>query len=159
MFRSAVERAGLAPRRPSALPEPVFVDRDMWEKVVLNLLSNAVKFTFDGGITVALRRDGGRPVLTVADTGTGVPADELPRCSSGSTGWSARSRSGEGSGIGLAMVRELVGLHGGTITAESEPGAGTTFTVALPLGPTTCRPSRSPRTRPGRASPRPPSRS
>ena len=136
VFRSAVERAGLRFTVDCPpLDAPVYVDRDMWEKVVLNLLSNAVKFTFDGGITVALRRDGDRVVLTVADTGTGVPADELPRLFERFHRVErARSRSGEGSGIGLAMVRELVGLHGGTITAESEPGSGTTFTVALPLG-------------------------
>src|SRR4051794_5019098 len=136
VFRSAVERAGLRFTVDCpALDQPVFVDRDMWEKVVLNLLSNAVKFTFEGGITVALRRDGDRAVLTVADTGTGVPADELPRLFERFHRVErARSRSGEGSGIGLAMVRELVALHGGSVTAESEPGAGTTFTVALPLG-------------------------
>src|SRR3954454_13931463 len=136
VFRSAVERAGLSftVDCPS-LDAPVYVDRDMWEKVVLNLLSNAVKFTFAGGITVALRREGDAAVLTVTDTGIGVPAEELPRLFERFYRVErARSRSGEGSGIGLAMVRELVGLHGGTITAESEPEAGTTFTIALPLG-------------------------
>ncbi|MGY1605193.1 SpoIIE family protein phosphatase [Geodermatophilus sp. SYSU D00815] len=136
VFRSAVERAGLDFTVDCPpLGTPVHVDRDMWEKVVLNLLSNAVKFTFEGGITVRLRRSGDRAVLTVADTGTGVPAEELPRLFERfHRVRRARSRSGEGSGIGLAMVRELVGLHGGAITAESEAGLGTTFTVTLPLG-------------------------
>ncbi|WP_448623432.1 SpoIIE family protein phosphatase [Geodermatophilus sp. URMC 64] len=136
VFRSAVERAGLRfDVDCPPLDTPVFVDRDMWEKVVLNLLSNAVKFTFEGAITVALRRDGDSAVLTVRDTGTGVPAEELPRLFERFHRVErARARSGEGSGIGLAMVRELVGLHGGTIAVDSEEGAGTTFTVTLPLG-------------------------
>jgi anti-anti-sigma factor len=136
VFRSAVERAGLTLTVDCPpLSGPVHVDRDMWEKVVLNLLSNALKFTFTGGITVRLREDGGRAVLTVADTGTGIPAAELPRLFERFSRVSgARSRSGEGSGIGLAMVRELVGLHGGGIDVDSTPDVGTTFTVALPLG-------------------------
>src|SRR4051812_9917550 len=136
VFRSAVERAGLRFDVDCRLPHvPVYVDRDMWEKVVLNLLSNAVKFTFEGGITVTLRRDGDSAVLTIRDTGTGVPAEELPRLFERFHRVErARARSGEGSGIGLAMVRELVALHGGTITAESEPDVGTAFTVTLPLG-------------------------
>ncbi|HEX3529428.1 MAG TPA: HAMP domain-containing sensor histidine kinase [Thermoanaerobaculia bacterium] len=78
-FRSAIESAGLRPELGiEDLGEPVFVDRDMWEKIVLNLLSNAVKFTFEGEIEVALRRDGGQAVLTVRDTGTGVSAEQLP---------------------------------------------------------------------------------
>ncbi|MGY1696911.1 SpoIIE family protein phosphatase, partial [Geodermatophilus sp. SYSU D00814] len=136
VFRSAVERAGLTLTVDCPpLPEPVHIDRDMWEKVVLNLLSNALKFTFTGGITVRLREADGRAVLTVADTGTGIPAAELPRLFERFTRVSgARARSGEGSGIGLAMVRELVGLHGGDVAVDSAPDVGTTFTVALPLG-------------------------
>ncbi|MGY1822508.1 SpoIIE family protein phosphatase [Geodermatophilus sp. SYSU D00079] len=136
VFRSAVTRAGLAftvdcpPVR-----EPVHVDRDMWEKVVLNLLSNALKFTFTGGITVRVRRDGAAVRLTVADTGTGIPPEELPRLFERfHRVTDARGRSGEGSGIGLAMVRELVALHGGSVDVESTPGVGTTFTVTVPLG-------------------------
>jgi signal transduction histidine kinase len=107
----------------------------MWEKVVLNLLSNALKFTFSGGIAVRLQRDGDVVRLTVSDTGTGIPADELPRLFERFHRVAdARGRSGEGSGIGLAMVRELVALHGGTVDARSTVGAGTTFTVTLPLG-------------------------
>ncbi|RBY88747.1 SpoIIE family protein phosphatase [Blastococcus sp. TF02A-26] len=136
VFRSAVARAGLDYVVDCApLPEPVHVDRDMWEKVVLNLLSNALKHTFEGGITVRLRAGAEGAVLTVADTGIGIPEAELPRLFERFTRVAgARSRSGEGSGIGLAMVRELVGLHGGTVTAQSSPGAGTTFTVTLPVG-------------------------
>ncbi|MDP9430595.1 MAG: ATP-binding protein [Actinomycetota bacterium] len=136
VFRSAVVRAGLDFTVDCPpLDGPVHVDRDMWEKVVLNLLSNALKFTLAGGIAVRLRQDEGGARLTVSDTGTGIPADELPRLFERFHRVAdARGRSGEGSGIGLAMVRELVGLHGGTIDVESVPDAGTTFTVTLPLG-------------------------
>src|SRR5665213_761021 len=80
MFRSAIDRGGLRLRLDlPAIDEPAYVDRDMWEKVVLNLLSNALKFTFEGEIAVSLRADGDRVELTVADTGVGVPAAELPR--------------------------------------------------------------------------------
>ncbi|HEY0718328.1 MAG TPA: SpoIIE family protein phosphatase [Streptosporangiaceae bacterium] len=136
VFRSAVERAGLAyqvdcPR----LPQPVYVDQEMWEKVVLNLLSNALKFTFEGSISVTLRPDGDHALLRVTDTGVGVAAEEMPRLFERFHQIPhARSRSNEGSGIGLALVRELVDLHGGTISAESTEGTGTRFTIRLPFG-------------------------
>jgi signal transduction histidine kinase/DNA-binding response OmpR family regulator len=135
-FRSATERAGLFLELDCPpLPQPVFVDRDMWEKVVLNLLSNAFKFTFEGGITVALRADGGQAELTVRDTGVGIPAHELPRLFErfhrveGS-----RGRTHEGTGIGLALVHELAKLHGGAVRVESAPGAGSAFIVTIPFG-------------------------
>ncbi|GAA2848113.1 histidine kinase [Actinoplanes cyaneus] len=136
VFRSAVERAGLTfDVDCPPLPEPVLVDRGMWEKVVLNLLSNALKFTFDGGIRVAVRAGDGFAVVTVADSGIGVSAEEMPRLFERFHRiGDARSRSNEGSGIGLAMVKELVGLHHGTVTADSTPGTGTTFTIRLPFG-------------------------
>ena len=136
VFRSAIDRAGLqliVDCQP--LDEPVYLDHDMWEKVVLNLLSNALKYTFDGTITVRVFRDGDDAVVSVADTGIGVPAAEMPRLFERFHRIeNARARSTEGSGIGLALVKELVGLHGGTIAAESVAGAGTTFTVRLPIG-------------------------
>jgi PAS domain S-box-containing protein len=136
VFRSAVDRAGLGFEVDCpTLPEPVHLDRDMWEKVVLNLLSNALKFTFDGSIGVRLRAEDGQAVLRVSDTGIGVPADELPRLFERFHRIeNARARSNEGSGIGLALVKELVGLHGGTITADSAEGEGTVFTIRLPMG-------------------------
>ncbi|HEX6818552.1 MAG TPA: ATP-binding protein, partial [Ktedonobacterales bacterium] len=240
-FRSLVEKAGmrLVVDCP-ALPEPVYVDRDMWEKIVLNLLSNAFKFTLRGSITVALHlipwpdedqldgRDKSRPYgdrpggqnparssaarrgkdegsyrtqgqtggtspaptvgnkgssagaraaspvdgtpgrggarantpvgdgqegpavgarlaspsvdvgmveLEVRDTGTGIPAAELPRLFERfHRVEGVRARTHEGSGIGLALVQELVHLHGGSIRAESVEGGGTTFFVRVPLG-------------------------
>ncbi|MFJ2395431.1 SpoIIE family protein phosphatase [Streptomyces sp. NPDC087843] len=136
VFRSAVEKAGLTFTVDCpTLDSPVYVDRGLWEKVILNLLSNALKFTFSGSIGVALRSDGREAVVTVTDTGIGVPAHEMPRLFERFHRIeNARSRSDEGSGIGLALVQELVTLHGGTITASSAEGEGTRFTVRLPFG-------------------------
>ena len=136
VFRSAVDRAGLVFTVDCPfLDEPVYVDRDMWEKVILNLLSNALKFTFEGSISVTVRRENADAVVTVTDTGVGVPAAEMPRLFERFHRIeTARARSNEGSGIGLALVKELVELHGGSITADSTEGAGTTFTIRLPFG-------------------------
>jgi signal transduction histidine kinase/DNA-binding response OmpR family regulator len=135
-FRSATERAGLTlvvdcPQ----LPEPVYVDRDMWEKVVLNLISNAFKFTFTGTIRVSLAWRGAHVELTVADTGVGIPPEDVPRVFDRFHRVErTRARTFEGSGIGLSLVRELVTMHGGTVTGDSVVGQGTTFTVSLPTG-------------------------
>jgi PAS domain S-box-containing protein len=135
-FRSAIERAGLVLEVDCPpLAEPVYVDLEMWEKIVLNLLSNAFKFTFRGTIAVRLRREDGGAVLEVADTGLGIAEDELARVFErfhrieGVVG-----RTLEGSGIGLALVQELVKLHGGTISVASQVQRGTTFRVAVRLG-------------------------
>ncbi len=136
VFRSAVERAGLRLTVDCPpLAEPVYVDRDMWEKIVLNLLSNAFKYTFVGEISLSLRREGEAVVLRVRDTGTGIPAEELPKLFDRfHRVENARGRTHEGSGIGLALVQELVKQHHGTVSAESEFGVGTTFVVRIPLG-------------------------
>ncbi|WP_437548772.1 ATP-binding protein [Sorangium sp. So ce367] len=135
-FRSAMERAGLAFEVDCPpLPEPVYVDHDMWEKIVLNLLSNALKFTFEGTVSISLRAHGDRADLTVRDTGTGIPDRELSHLFKRfHRVQGARSRTHEGSGIGLALVHELVRLHGGTIHVTSELSVGTSFTVSLPRG-------------------------
>ena len=136
VFRSAVERAGIRLEVDCPpLSQPVYLDRDMYEKVVLNLLSNAFKYTFEGEIAVTLRQVGDTAELRVRDTGTGIPAEEMPRLFERfHRVENARGRTHEGSGIGLALVQELVRLHRGTVGAESVVGQGTTFTVALPLG-------------------------
>ncbi|HEX8271501.1 MAG TPA: ATP-binding protein [Longimicrobiaceae bacterium] len=136
VFRSAVERAGLrlAVDCPP-LPEPVFVDTEMWEKIVLNLLSNALKFTFRGEIAVALRPAGERVELEVRDTGVGIAPEQLPQVFQRfHRVRGARSRSHEGSGIGLALVDDLVRLHGGSVRVESTVDVGTTMTVSIPRG-------------------------
>jgi signal transduction histidine kinase len=135
-FQSLVESAGmkLVVDCPP-LVGPVYVDRSQWEKIVLNLVSNAFKFTFEGQISVRLLGRGDHVELAVGDTGTGIPEHELPKIFErfhrveGS-----RSRSFEGTGIGLALVSELVKAHGGTVRVESVVGRGSTFVVAIPFG-------------------------
>src|SRR6202008_2510807 len=118
-----------------ALPEPVYVDREMWEKIVLNLLSNAFKFTFEGEIRVELRWHDDRVALRVVDTGVGIPAADLPRTFERfHRVKNARARTQEGTGIGLALVQELARLHGGTVAVEREEGHGTAFTVTVRTG-------------------------
>jgi signal transduction histidine kinase/integral membrane sensor domain MASE1 len=136
VFRSAIEHAGL--RLVVLCPclgEPVYVDREQWEKIVLNLLSNAFKFTFTGEIGVSLRARGERVVLTVRDTGTGIPPEELPHLFERfHRVQGAHGRTQEGTGIGLALVQELARMHGGAVGVASTVGSGTTVTVAIPRG-------------------------
>ena len=135
-FRAACEHAGVdLDIDCPAMGRPAFVDRDMWEMIVLNLVSNAFKFTFQGRITVGLRDAGDAAELTVRDTGIGIAEAELPRLFERfHRVEDARGRTMEGSGIGLALVQELVRLHGGTIDVESTPGRGSAFTVRVPFG-------------------------
>ncbi len=136
VFRSAIERAEmqLVIDCPT-LPEPVYVDREMWEKVVLNLLSNAFKFTFEGGIEVRLQAAGEMAELTIKDTGIGIPAEEVPHLFERfHRVEGARGRTYEGTGIGLALVQELVKLHDGSVRVESVYGQGSAFIVTIPFG-------------------------
>ena len=135
-FRSAMDQAGLefvidCP----PLAEPAYVDRDMWEKIVLNLISNAFKFTLAGGVTVRLRAVANQLELRVEDTGLGIPEaqqskffDRFHRVEG------VRGRTHEGTGIGLALVQELARRHGGSIRVESTVGKGSTFMVSIPKG-------------------------
>nr|QLJ99882.1 SpoIIE family protein phosphatase [Micromonospora carbonacea] len=135
-FRSATERVGLrlAVDCPP-LPAPVFVDRDMWEKIVLNLVANAVKFTFDGEVRVRIRAVNGAARLEVADTGVGIAPEELPHVFKRFHRVpGVRSRTHEGTGIGLALVRELVEMHGGRAEVRSVVDGGSLFTVTVPFG-------------------------
>lgn len=145
-FESATQRAGLELSiECESLPQPVYVDRDMWEKIVLNLLSNAFKFTFEGRIEVRTQVSPDAEVaqIVVRDTGVGIPSNELARLFERFHRVEGqRSRSFEGSGIGLALVHELVKLHGGTILVESEVGRGTAFTLRLPFGTAHLAPDR-----------------
>ncbi|GAA4562328.1 hypothetical protein GCM10023176_03290 [Micromonospora coerulea] len=135
-FRSAIERAGLRLVVDCPpLPAPIHVDRDMWEKIVLNLVANAVKFTFDGEIRVRVRAADGAARLEVVDTGVGIAPEELPHVFERFHRVpGVRSRTHEGTGIGLALVRELVEMHGGTVDVRSRVDEGSTFTVTVPFG-------------------------
>ena len=135
-FRSAIERAGLdfvvdCP----PLSQPVYVDREMWEKIVLNLLSNALKFTLDGSVhRVARTSTRARSSCACAIPASAFPTPRLPHVFERfHRVQGARGRTHEGSGIGLALVSELVKMHGGTIERREQGWhAGTTFTVTHP---------------------------
>jgi len=135
-FRSAMERARLQFEVVcDSLSEPIYLDRDMWEKIVLNLLSNAFKFTFEGKVAVTLRSLNDRVQLQISDTGIGLPEEEVPRLFQRfHRVEGAHGRTQEGTGIGLALVHELVKLHHGNISVTSTEGRGSTFTVTVPKG-------------------------
>ena len=135
-FRSAMEAAGLGFYvNCKPLVDPVFVDRDMWENIVLNLLSNAFKFTFEGEVAISLKPMDEAVALEVRDTGMGIPDDQRERVFERfhRVGLAA-ARTHEGTGIGLALVNELVRLHGGKVDLKSALGVGSTFTVTIPRG-------------------------
>ncbi|KAF1045926.1 chemotaxis protein CheB [Xylophilus sp.] len=133
LFRSAAERLGVALHVDCPpLSAPVPVDRQMWEQIVSNLLANALKHTFEGSVTVGLAELGQHVQLTVADTGVGIPEDELDNVFMRfHRVRGMRSRTDEGVGIGLAMVHGMVQLHRGRVRVRSRPGRGSTFTVWL----------------------------
>lgn len=135
-FSSACQNAGIRLQVDCpSLPQPVFVDREMWEKMVLNLMSNALKFTNQGSIRVSLHATTTHAVFQVQDSGVGIPQEELSlvfeRFYQSPT---SRGRSQEGTGIGLALVSELLNLLKGSIDVDSSPGKGSTFTIKIPLG-------------------------
>ncbi len=114
----------------------IYLDLEKFDKVLYNLLSNAIKFTEAGGkIAVSLQATATDCLIQVKDTGIGIRADQLPhlfdrfRQADGSA-----SRGYEGSGLGLALVKELVDLHSGEVTVDSTYGEGTTFTIRLRMG-------------------------
>jgi len=137
-FRSACDRAGLRlDVRCPLLSHPVYVDAGMWERIVLNLVSNSFKYTLAGGICVELAAsaDDAAAILTVRDTGVGIPAAQLPHIFDRFHRIEGqRGRTMEGSGIGLALVNELVRLHGGSIEVTSSIDVGTTVSVSMPFG-------------------------
>jgi signal transduction histidine kinase len=133
-FRSLIEHENmqLIVDCPS-LPRAVLVDPAMWEKIVLNLLSNALKFTFSGAISVRLRMVNLQIQLSEADSGVGISKTELPRLFERFHRIPlTKARTHGESGIGLALVHDMVALHGGTISVESEIDHGTQFTIVIP---------------------------
>ncbi len=136
MFRSAIEQGGLQFHvQCESIETPIYVDRTMWEQIVLNLLSNAFKFTLQGSISVRLKQQSNTAILEVQDTGSGIPAEDLPHLFERfHRVANMHGRTHEGSGIGLALVHELIKLHAGQISVESVLEQGTTFRITLPLG-------------------------
>ncbi|MBT1688084.1 ATP-binding protein [Dawidia soli] len=135
-FRPAMEKAGLAFTIDiPATDIAYYIDRDMWEKIVLNLLSNAFKFTSRGSVSITLRYTDDTAVLGVHDTGPGIAADLIPQIFERFGRIEGMpTRIEEGSGLGLALVKEMVVLHGGHIEVDSTPGQGTNFYITIPAG-------------------------
>jgi len=135
-FRSAIENAGLDFNvNCEHITQPMYVDRNLWEKIVLNLLSNAFKYTPNGSVTVSLSARNSNVELSVLDTGVGIPEEELPNLFQRfHRVQNATGRTFEGTGIGLSLVSEFVKMHGGTISVKSNINAGSEFIVSIPTG-------------------------
>jgi signal transduction histidine kinase/class 3 adenylate cyclase/DNA-binding CsgD family transcriptional regulator len=137
-FRPLAEKRGVDLRTDLAAGaggSSLFVDREKFDRLVNNLLSNAVKFTPEGHVEVSTAIEGQSFVLSVRDTGVGIKHDELPRVFDRfRQADGGEARQFEGTGIGLALVKEITKLHGGTVSAQSEYGEGSRFTVTIPLG-------------------------
>lgn len=140
LFRSPVEQSGMTYNiKCSKNPEqPIcYVDPDFWEKIVFNLIGNAFKYTFEGSVTVSVKYTDTHAKFSVKDTGVGIPSEDIPKLFQRFHRVQSTSRSHEGTGIGLALTKELTALHGGELTVESsddEDNHGSTFTVSIPLG-------------------------
>ncbi|WP_207515791.1 PAS domain-containing protein [Longitalea luteola] len=135
-FRSVIEHGGLQFYvHCESISQPVYVDKEMWEKIVLNLLSNAFKYTLNGSISISLQSKNGSVILKVKDTGTGIPEEEIPKMFERfHRVQNVTGRTYEGTGIGLSLVKELVLLHGGNISVKSKTGEGTEFIISIPTG-------------------------
>ena len=135
-FRSAIEKAGMQLIFDGCeVTDDVYVDPDMWEKIVFNLLSNAFKYTTGGAISIVMREKNKEVQLSVADTGIGIAEHQLDKIFDRFHRIeNIQGRSQEGTGIGLAMVKELVKMHSGSIKVTSQVGKGSVFTVSIPTG-------------------------
>jgi signal transduction histidine kinase len=125
---------------------PIFVsaDPDRLDQILLNLVGNAVKFTEEGRVTISASADDSWVTIAVADTGVGIAPEALPHIFEEFRQGGEDSRRKGGAGLGLAIVRHLVGLHGGTVAVQSSPGKGSTFTVRLPAAPIPIEPAAAP---------------
>ncbi|KAG9096794.1 hypothetical protein FRC06_008307 [Ceratobasidium sp. 370] len=143
LFRSTIEKSGIQFEVDCDLgaKQLTYVDPELWEKILFNLVGNAFKYTLSGRITVSIKYIDGFAVFSVTDTGVGIPPKDRLKICERFHRVASVSRSHEGTGIGLALTKELVRLHGGVLlvtsrTAEDSPTGehGSTFTVQLPLG-------------------------
>ncbi|MBE9470118.1 MAG: PAS domain-containing sensor histidine kinase, partial [Chloroflexi bacterium] len=136
-LEAQADRAGLSVARhiPSELPKAL-ADKEKVEQVLVSLLHNAIKFTpSGGGINLSAEVQGDNVLISVVDTGVGIPADDLPRIFE--RFYKAdKARAGGGTGLGLAIAKHIVEAHGGKIWAESIEGKGSTFTFTLPIATT-----------------------
>jgi len=133
-LRPSAEQKGLSLTIDAAAPAVVMGEPGLLRQLVANLTENAIKFTSSGGVRVGVARLNGTGRIVVGDTGPGIPADALPHVFERFyRADRARSREVEGTGLGLAVVRNIVRVHGGAVTVASEPEKGTTFTVDIPL--------------------------
>jgi signal transduction histidine kinase len=136
LFRSAIEKGGVKfDVMMDDDEQPVWIDREMWEKIVFNVIGNAFKFTLFGQITVRCHLSSRHMLFTVQDTGIGIPAHEVHRIFENfHRAHNQKGRSFEGTGMGLALTQQLVALHGGHMEVESTFGQGTTFIIYIPVG-------------------------
>ncbi len=134
-FRPLAEQKGVSLGVAAKESVTLRADRERLQQLLVILLDNAVKFTPSGGsVSVTCRRQSGQAYLTVADTGSGIPPEDVPRIFDRFfRGDRSRSRGDGGVGLGLAIARWIVESHGGRIKAESTVGAGTKIIVSLPL--------------------------
>ncbi|KAH7327638.1 hypothetical protein B0J17DRAFT_722634 [Rhizoctonia solani] len=141
LFRSLAEKKGIAYEIEIGTDEvepAIYVDLDLWEKIVCNLLSNAFKYTTQGTVTLSVLHEPTESLVRVQDTGVGIPKDYLNQVFD--RFFRVNDSRAEGSGIGLSLTKELVSLHGGRILLESwtkdegEHDSGTVFTIILPHG-------------------------
>ena len=141
VHESVARLAPLAKKRGQTIKTDIadscemFADPGKLAQVCYNIVENASKYTPDGGtISVSLRRMGRDAVLEIADTGVGIPKEDLPHVFDRFYRVDkARSRDTGGTGLGLSIVQQIVRLHAGSVTVNSEVGKGTTFTVQLPV--------------------------
>jgi signal transduction histidine kinase/CheY-like chemotaxis protein len=111
----------------------LLLDRTRIRQVMLNLLNNAIRFTDEGRIVVNVRRAGEHVEVSVKDTGVGIPSEQIPHIFEKFTQAHVGSNSRGGAGLGLALSKQFVWLHGGSMWVESTEGQGSTFTFTLPL--------------------------
>ncbi|CED83967.1 response regulator receiver sensor signal transduction histidine kinase [Phaffia rhodozyma] len=143
LFRSAIEKGGVTYDVDCDIEDPrlVYIDPDLYEKIIYNIIGNAFKYCLEGTIKVYLRYHANEVELSVIDTGVGIPKDDIPRIVTRFHRVASVGRSFEGTGIGLSLTAELIRLHGGTLsvescTAEESPTGkhGSSFIVRFPLG-------------------------